>query len=560
MEVDEAPRPGGRFNLDRAAQEHMNEGLEVWIPPEPLPSVHSLDAQSVRPLMEVKLPGYTPSSTASSSQAGSGSSRLKALQERLLSKTQDDSVKEGRPPTWRDHPVRNVTIASYKKNKDGAYHRHNRMDWTAAQRARRDCFHDASSAEYFAQPRIPDVAVHLIIGDSLIRVLTRVQSHWQVGVLSLSAAATPQMLASLEMLDMVKMYTVTLTMGTNDVSRGESRKVMKLHEKMSCFLQELRIWFDPAILTICTVPYNMMFDQHAMEMNEKVRNINGEIRQIQQRSVLPVRLLDVADLMEQSLPRDASSDGIHFDTPKGTEWLNGVFQRHINQLESHLIEMAQFTLGPPPIPPFYVSRSLSSRLGARASSRDSSRSSGIRQPGSTPMEAEEAESFTPQSSLVSSVVVLDDKRMERTAEANKTRYSERIKELDLEDLECREELAEVLGLKDVSHEDLSRHHCVDWLKAHEAHFSRAKTMEAADLTGIPLKSAMGPIKEDGTDRPLKQLGSPGLIVEPAKHRTSVARKRVATPAQYRVVEKLLEPGDMGLPDAAYEGARLVDDP
>ena len=36
------------------------------------------------------------------------------------------------------------------------------------------------------------------------------------------------------------------------------------------------------------------------------------------------------------------------------------------------------------------------------------------QPGSTPMEAEEAESSTPQISLVSSVVVVDDKRMERT--------------------------------------------------------------------------------------------------------------------------------------------------
>ena len=113
-----------------------------------------------------------------------------------------------------------------------------------------------------------------------------------------------------------------------------------------------------------------------------------------------------------------------------------------------------------------------------------------------------------------------------------------------------------MGFKDVSHEDLSRHHCVDWLKAHEAHFLRAKTMEAADLTGIPLKSVMGPINY----RPLKQLGSPGLIVAPPKHRTSVARIRVATPAQLRVVEKLLEPGDMGLPDAAYEGSRLADDP
>ena len=72
MEVDEVPRPSGRFNLDRAAQEHMNEGLELWIPPEPVPSVHSLNTQ-----LNVTLPGYTASSTPSSSQIGSSSSRLK---------------------------------------------------------------------------------------------------------------------------------------------------------------------------------------------------------------------------------------------------------------------------------------------------------------------------------------------------------------------------------------------------------------------------------------------------------------------------------------------------
>ena len=140
--------------------------------------------------------------------------------------------------------------------------------------------------------------------------------------------------------------------------------------------------------------------------------------------------------------------------------------------------------------------------------------------------------------------------MERSAETSRTRYLGRIKELDLEDLECRQELAEVLGFKDVSHEDLSRHHCVDWLKAHEAHYSRAKMMETADLIVFPLKSIMGPINY----RPLKLMGSPGLIVKPPKHRTSIARIRVATPAQLRVVDKLLEPKDMGLPDAAYEGS------
>ena len=106
------------------------------------------------------------------------------------------------------------------------------------------------------------------------------------------------------------------------------------------------------------------------------------------------------------------------------------------------------------------------------------------------MEAEEAESSTPQSSVVSSVVVVDIKRMERPAEASRTRYLEKVKELDLEDLECRQELTEVLGLKHVSHEDLSRHHCVDWLKAHETHFSRARMMETADLTVIPMRKVM----------------------------------------------------------------------
>ena len=146
--------------------------------------------------------------------------------------------------------------------------------------------------------------------------------------------------------------------------------------------------------------------------------------------------------------------------------------------------------------------------------------------------------------------------MERPAETSKTRYLERVKELVLEDLECRQELTEVLGLKNVSHEDLSRHHCVDWLKVHEAHFSGARTIETADLTGIPLKSIMGPV----IYRPLKHLGSLGIIVEPPKHRTSIARIRVASPAQLRVVKKLLEPKDMGLPDAAYEDSKLADDP
>ena len=145
----------------------MKEGLEAWTPPEPVPSVRGLETRPIQPLMEIALPGYTPSSTGGS-QTGTGSSRLKELHDRLQSMARGKSTREEQPPTWRDHPVRSALIASYKKNTDGGFSRHNLMDWTAAQRERRDAFHDASLAEQFTQPRIPEGAVHLIIGNSLI--------------------------------------------------------------------------------------------------------------------------------------------------------------------------------------------------------------------------------------------------------------------------------------------------------------------------------------------------------------------------------------------------------
>ena len=164
MEVDEAPRSKGRFNLDRAAQEHMNEGLQVWIPTESTSSLRGLETPPIRLLMDVALPAYTPSSTRSSSQVSSSSSRLKKLNERLQLRNRESPARVELPPTWREQPIRSLVISSYKKNTEGRYHRHNRMDWSTAQRVRRDCFHDAACVEYLTQPRVPEGAFHLIIG------------------------------------------------------------------------------------------------------------------------------------------------------------------------------------------------------------------------------------------------------------------------------------------------------------------------------------------------------------------------------------------------------------
>ena len=123
-----------------------------------------------------------------------------------------------------------------------------------------------------------------------------------------------------------------------------------------------------------------------------------------------MKLLDVAIMMEDSLPLNASSDRTHFDRTKGTEWLNGVSQRHINLLESDLVETGQLTFVPPPRPSFFTARPVADRLGGRVDSRESSRSRRSRQLGSTFMERDGVESFTPQSSVVSSAVVVEKKK------------------------------------------------------------------------------------------------------------------------------------------------------
>ena len=110
MEVDEAPRARARFNLDREAREHMSEGLEVWIPNDATSSLRSLETQPIRPLMDVELPGYTPTSTSSDGQVSGGSSRLRELGERLRQKSRESSARPELPPTWREQPVRSVVI------------------------------------------------------------------------------------------------------------------------------------------------------------------------------------------------------------------------------------------------------------------------------------------------------------------------------------------------------------------------------------------------------------------------------------------------------------------
>ena len=108
-----------------------------------------------------------------------------------------------------------------------------------------------------------------------------------------------------------------------------------------------------------------------------------------------MRSKDVAHMMENALPFGCSSDGILFHRPKGGKWLNKVFQKHINNLESDLLDSGQFIFGPPPRPPFFPVRSVEDKLGGRNDTRDSSARSRSWQLGLTSLEKRHEALFDP---------------------------------------------------------------------------------------------------------------------------------------------------------------------
>ena len=120
--------------------------------------------------------------------------------------------------------------------------------------------------------------------------------------------------------------------GTKDISRGDPRKMTRLADKVACLMEE-RVKFDLEVLTICTVPFNMLLDQNGIDMNKRVI-----IRGIHSNCCSLLSLMDIAAEMNISLPPNSSRDGIHFDHQPREEWLNFRFQQHVDELKRNLIQ------------------------------------------------------------------------------------------------------------------------------------------------------------------------------------------------------------------------------
>ena len=109
---------------------------------------------------------------------------------------------------------------------------------------------------------------------------------------------------------------------------------------------------------------------------------------------------------------------------------------------------------------------------------------------------------------------------------------------------------EALKHKSLSHEDLGDHFYVDWLKAHEAHFSRVSTLEIAREPELLTKTIFCPINYKLYFRNI-------LYPNARKYRSKKARIRTAVPTQLRIIVKFPDPQAIGLPLTGYSGPELA---
>ena len=203
----------------------------------------------------------------------------------------------------------------------------------------RACFNRAtwSPAVNLQQP--PLGTSHLILGDSLVRVLSNLRTSWVTTVMAFGGATIAQLYRMVELMSPGRIPNVMILVGTNDISRGSDEQEALWESMMVCLFTTLWQKFSCAVLTVCTVPMNTRsLTASGRRHNEGVVRWNNILRNLASRNAGRMILMDIEHELRAMDQARLTTDGIHFDSIEGQAWLNRVFQERLDELEAELFD------------------------------------------------------------------------------------------------------------------------------------------------------------------------------------------------------------------------------
>ena len=185
----------------------------------------------------------------------------------------------------------------------------------------RACFNRAkwSPAVNLQQP--PLGTSHLILGDSLVRILSNLRTSWVTTVMAFGGATIAQLYRTVELMNPGRIPNVMILVGTNDISRGSDEQEALWESMMVCLFTTLWQKFNCAVLTVCTVPMSTRsLTAAGRRHNEGVVRWNNILRNLASRNAGRMILMDIEHELRAMDQARLTTDGIHFDSIEGQAW------------------------------------------------------------------------------------------------------------------------------------------------------------------------------------------------------------------------------------------------
>ena len=400
----------------------------------------------------------------------------------------------------------------------------------------RACFNRAtwSPAVNLQQP--PLGTSHLILGDSLIRVLSNLRTSWVTTVMAFGGATIAQLYRMVELMNPGRIHNVMILVGTNDISKTSDEQKALWESMMVCLFTTLWQKFNCAVLTVCTVPMNVRSLTAARRRhNEGVVRWNNILRNLASRNAGRMILMDIEHELRAMDQARLTTDGIHFDSIEGQACLNRVFQERLDELEAELFDTGvlkeEGTANDAVITTF-VPPSLETRLGT-VPTVTNYRQQSSSEPGQMAEvqdrlgEAPVRRTIHPRRRLgpvnpieEATSTSRSDTRSQTTSNSREERrpgrgslmwsrpipslwhvYKDELMKLDLQRVSFIEDARRRLNGARLSVCRLYSITGVDWLIAASINFSSTTALRFADLEGLPPNKTMGPVNA----RPLQDV-------------------------------------------------------
>ena len=157
----------------------------------------------------------------------------------------------------------------------------------------RACFNRATWNPAVNLQQTPLGTSHLILGDSLVRVLSNLGTSWVTTVMAFGGATIAQLYRMVELMNPGRIPSVMIQVGTNNISRRHNAGVVT--------------W-------------------------------NKILRNLASRNAGRMILMEIEHELRAMDQARLTTDGIHFDSIEGQAWLNRVFQERLDELDVELFD------------------------------------------------------------------------------------------------------------------------------------------------------------------------------------------------------------------------------